>query len=84
MKSSTPFLTRQKIVHDDALEDILGVQHVIYEIIFNQRGTVYVFYIRNLPEGTFTRLRGERDDIPEGPPQYDSDGNEMHTDEEFD
>ena len=49
-------LDTPKIVHDDALEDILGVQHVIYEIIFDQRGTVYVFYIRNLSEGTFTRL----------------------------
>ena len=27
--------------------------------------------------GTFTRLRGERDDIPEGPPQYDSDGKNL-------
>ncbi len=44
------------IVHEDALADILGVQHVIYEIIFNQRGTVYEFYIRNLPEGNFSRL----------------------------
>jgi len=80
-----------KIVHEDALEDILGVQHVIYEIIFKNEvifdkrsHTVYVFYIRNLPEGTFTRLRGERDDIPEGPPQYDSDGHKFYTDEESD
>jgi hypothetical protein len=77
-------LDTPKIVPEDALEDIMGVQHVTYENIFDQRGTVYVFYIRNLPEGTFTRLRGERDDIPEGPPQYDSDGNEIHTDKEFD
>ena len=73
-----------KIVHEDALEDILAFKEVIYEIIFDQRGTDFVFYIRDLPEGTFTRLRGERDDIPEGPPQYDSDGNEIHTDEESD
>jgi hypothetical protein len=45
-----------KIVHEDALEDILGVQHVIYEIIFDKRGSAYVFYIRNLAEGTFTHL----------------------------
>ena len=44
-----------QIVHEDALEDILEVQLVIYEIIFNQRSrTVYVFYTRNLTEGTFT------------------------------
>jgi hypothetical protein len=72
-------------VHNDALESILGVQSVIREIIFDQRGrTVFVFYSRLLPDGTFILLRGERDDIPEGPPQYDSDGNEIDTDEEFD
>ena len=78
------FFDTPKIVHEDALEDILVFKEDIYEIIFDQRGTDFVFYIRDLPEGTFTRLRGERDDIPEGPPQYDSDGNEIHTDEESD
>ena len=74
-----------KIVHKDALKDILGVQHVIYEIIFDQRSqTVYVFYTWDLPKGTFTPLRGEQDDIPEGPPQYDSDGNKIYTDKESD
>ena len=73
------------IVHFDDLEDILGVQSVIREIIFDQRSrTVFVFYSRLLPDGTFILLRGERDDIPDGPPQYDSDGNEIDTDEEFD
>jgi hypothetical protein len=73
------------IVHDDDLEDILGVQSVIREIIFDQRSrTVFVFYSRLLLDGTFILLRGERDDIPDGPPQYDSDGNEIDTDEEFD
>ncbi len=72
-------------VHEDALESILGVQSVIREIIFDQRSrTVFVFYSRLLPDGTFILLRGERDDIPDGPPQYDSDGNEIDTDEEFD
>jgi len=78
------FFDTQKIVHEDTLEDILVFKEVIYEIIFDQRNTDFVFYIRDLPEETFTRLRGERDDIPEGPPQYDSDGNEIHTDEESD
>jgi hypothetical protein len=78
-----------KIVHDDALEDILRVQHIIYEniiyeIIFDQRSpNIFVFYSRDLPEGTFTRFRGERDDIPEGPPQLDSEGHEILTDKEF-
>jgi hypothetical protein len=46
-----------QIVHEDALEDILEVQLVIYEIIFDQRSrTVYICYTRNLPKGTFTCL----------------------------
>jgi hypothetical protein len=69
-------------VHDDALESLLGVQSVIREIIFDQRSrTAFVFYSRLLPDGAFILLRGERDNIPEGPPQYDSDGNEIDTDE---
>ncbi len=73
-----------KIVYDEALEDILRVQKLIYEILFDQRSrTTFVFYSRDLPERTFTRFRGERDDIPEGPPQYDLDGHEILTDEEF-
>ena len=73
-----------QIVHDDTLEDILIVQHVIYEIIFDQRDrNTFVFYSRDLPEGTFTRVRGERDDIPEGPPNFDSEGHKILTDEDF-
>ena len=72
-------------VHDDALESLLGVQSVVREIIFDQSSrTEFVFYSRLLPDGTFILLQGERDDIPDGPPQYDSDGNEIDTDEEFD
>ena len=78
------FFDTPKIVHEDALEDILVFKEVIYEIIFDQRGTDFLFYIRDLPEGTFTRLRGERDNIPEGPPQYHLDGNEIYTDKESD
>jgi len=72
-------------VHDDALESILGVQSVIREIIFDQRSrTVFKFYSRLLPDGKFILLRGERDDIPEGPPKYNSDGNKIETEEESD
>jgi hypothetical protein len=46
-----------QIVHDDTLEDILIVQHVIYEIIFDQRDrNIFVFYSRDLLKGTFTRV----------------------------
>ncbi len=73
-----------QIVHDDTLEDILIVQHVIYEIIFDQRDrNIFVFYSRDLLKGTFTRVWGEQDDTPEGPPNLDSEGHEILTDEEF-
>ncbi len=69
-------------VHDDALESLLGVQSVVREIIFDQSSRAeFVFYSRLLPDGTFILLQGERNDIPEGPPQYDSDGNEIDIDE---
>ena len=46
-----------KIAHNDALEDIQGVEEIIYEIIFDQKSqNILVFYIRDLPEGTFTRF----------------------------
>ena len=52
----TTFDTPQ-IVQDDTLEDILGVQKVIYEIIFEQISrTTFGSYSRDLPEGTFTRV----------------------------
>ena len=73
-----------QIVHDDTLEDILRVQHIIYEIIFDQRDrNIFVFYSRDLPKETFTRVWGERDDIPEGPPNFNSEGHEILTYEEF-
>ncbi len=69
---------------DDELEVLLGVQKVIYEIIFDQTSrTTFVFYSRDIQHGTFTRVRGERSDIPEGPPNYDSDGNEIISEEDF-
>ena len=50
------FFDTPKIVHEDALEDILVFKEVIYKIIFDQRGINFLFYIWNLTEGTFTRL----------------------------
>ncbi len=66
------------IVHNDKLRDIRGVETIIYEIIFDQESqNIFVFYIRELPDGTFTCCQGERDDISDGPPRYDSDGNSI-------
>ena len=74
-----------EILHNDELGDILGVKAITYEIIFNQESqNIFVFYIRELPNGTFTCCQGERDNISDGPPRYDSDGNSIQTDKESD
>jgi hypothetical protein len=71
-------------VQDGALEEIMCVQKVFNEIIFDQRRSVWIYYTRTVPEGTFLLRRGMRGDIPEGPPNYDSDGNEVRSDKESD
>ena len=74
-----------EIVHNNKIGDILGVKAIKYEIIFDQESQIiFVFYIRELPDGLFTCCRGERDDISDGPPRYDSDGNSIRTDKESD
>ena len=74
-----------RIIRDGALEEIMCIQEALNEIIFDQiRQSVWIYHTRRLPEGTFTLRRGMRDDIPEGPPQYDSDGNEVRSDKESD
>jgi hypothetical protein len=71
-------------VFDAELEELLGETKVIYEIIFDQTSrTVFTYYSRDLPHSTFSRIRGERRDIPEGPPAYDSDGNEIRSEEDY-
>ncbi len=67
---------------DVELEELLVVPTVIYEIIFDQTSrTTFSYYSRDVPHSTFTRVRGERSDIPEGPPNYNSDGNEIISEE---
>ena len=69
---------------DGELEDLLVVPTVIYEIIVDQTNrTTFSYYSRDIPHSTFTRVRGERSNIPEGPPNYDSDGNEIISEEDF-
>ena len=75
-------------MHDGELEELLEVQEVIREIIFDQVSrTVFTFYsrdiIQDIPQATFTRDQADRDDIPEGPPDLDSDGHEILTDVEY-
>jgi len=71
-------------VFDAELEELLGVHKVIYEIIFDQTSrTTFSYYSRDIPHSTFTRVQGERSDIPEGPPNYDSDGNKIISEADF-
>ncbi len=66
------------------LEELLGVQKVIYEIFFDQTSrTTFAYYSRDILHSTFTRVQGESSDIPEGPPNFDSDGNEILSEEDF-
>jgi hypothetical protein len=76
-------LTNQpNIFHSDDLDDLLDEEEVIYEIIFDQRSIrIFVCYIRSFPYASFELVRQDfRDDIPEGPPEFDSDGNEIRSD----
>ena len=54
------FFDTPKIVHEDALEDILEFKEVIYKIIFDQRGTDFLFYLEPTQRNFYTSLRGAR------------------------
>jgi hypothetical protein len=54
-------LTSKETSHDGELKELLGVQNVINEIIFDQESrTTFVFYSRDIrrdiPQVTFTRV----------------------------
>ena len=71
-------------VFDAELEELLGENKVIYEIIFDQTSrTIFSYYRRNLLHSTFTRVRGERSNIPEGPPDYNSNGNKIISEADY-
>jgi hypothetical protein len=55
-------------VYQATLRDILELEDLIFEIIFDQeRRQLYNSYVRIFPRGTFTRIRKHRSDILEGP-----------------
>ena len=71
-------------VFDAELEKLLGENRVIYEIIFDQTSrATFSYYHRDISHSIFTRVRGERSDTPEGPPDYDSDGNEIISEADY-
>jgi hypothetical protein len=61
-------------VYEGALKDLLVLDLVIYEIIYErERRELYLFYARNRPEGTMIPVRAERYDMEEGPSSDDDD-----------
>jgi hypothetical protein len=59
-------------VYEGALKDLLVLDIVIYEIIYErERPELYLFYARNRPGGTMIPVRAERYDMEEGPSSDD-------------
>mgnify|MGYP006179335305 CR=1 FL=1 len=71
-------------------EDLLKESHIILKLAFRLAGDTYAYgvFFHNgetmWEEIVVTSNFWQQDDIPEGPPQYDSDGNEIHTVEDSD
>jgi hypothetical protein len=64
----TTFNRPFKRVYKAALRDILELEDLIFEIIFDRkRRELNNSYVRIFPRGTFARIREHRLDIPEGP-----------------
>ena len=75
----------------DFAEDLLKESHIILKLAFRLAGDTYAYgVVFHNGETKWEEIEDtsnfwpERDDISEGPPQYDSDGNEIHTDKESD
>jgi hypothetical protein len=59
-------------VYEGALADILELDLVIYEIIYERKKReVYYFYVRNFSGGTMIPVRADRYDMAEGPSSDD-------------
>ncbi len=67
-------------VYEGALKDLLVLDLVIYEIIYErERRELYLFYARNRPGGTMIPVHAERYDMKEGP-SSDNDNDEDDND----
>ena len=61
-------------VYEGALKDLLVLDLVIYEIIYErERRELYLFYARVRETGTMIPVRAERYDMEEGPSSDDDD-----------
>jgi hypothetical protein len=71
-------------VYEGALADLLVLDLVIYEIIYERkRRELYLFYARNFPGGTMIPVRASQYDMEEGPSSDDNvdkddDNNDNH------
>ena len=65
-------------VYEGALADILELDLIIYEIIYERKKReVYYFYVRNFPGGTMIPVRADRYDMEEGPSSDDNEDKEV-------
>jgi hypothetical protein len=61
-------------VYEGALKDLLVLDLVIYEIIYErERRELYLFYARNRPGGTMIPVCASQYDMEEGPSSDDND-----------
>jgi hypothetical protein len=61
-------------IYEGALKDLLVLDIVIYEIIYErERWELYLFYAQNRPGGTMIPVRAERYDMEEGLSSDDDD-----------
>ena len=71
------------IVYEGALVDLLELDLVIYEIIYErEKREVYYFYVRNFPGGTMIPVRADRYDMEEGPSSDDEDKEDEDNDKD--
>ena len=70
-------------VYEGALKDLLVLDLVIYEIIYErERRELYLFYARVRETGTMIPVRAERYDMEEGPSSdYDNDEDDDDNDD---
>jgi hypothetical protein len=73
------------IVYEGALADILELDLMIYEIIYERKSReLYYFYVQNFPGGTMICVHHHRYDMPEGPSSDDHEDKDNDDDDDRD
>ncbi len=71
-------------VYEGALKDLLVLDLVIYEIIYEcERRELYHFYAQNRPGGTMIPVRAEQYDMEEGPSSNDDNDEDVDDNNDF-